>query len=285
MSKRLIVTADDFGMSLEVNEAVEEAHRNGVLTCASLVVAGDAAADAVNRAKRMPGLGVGLHLAVFDARTSTPEPSLMAPHGTDLGVNPVRTGSAIMVLPSGRAAARREFAAQFEAYRKTGLELSYLDGHWHAHQHPIVLAQALEYGLPLGLKALRVPYEPYGFSRRVAKGRGLARARLSHAVFGLPLTLVMRLQAKIAGVAVNDRFFGKIDDGFVDEALLLSLIDNLPDGSTEIGLHPATQTWRGDHCPPPHWQQAEELAALTSPKVREAITRNGIELIRWADLS
>src|SRR5471030_1738174 len=63
----LIVTADDFGMSIPVNEAVEEAHRKGVLTCASLVVAGEAAADAVRRAKRMPGLGVGLHLALLDA--------------------------------------------------------------------------------------------------------------------------------------------------------------------------------------------------------------------------
>ena len=70
MSARLIVTADDFGMSMEVNEAVEEAHRNGILTCASLVVAGDAAEDAVRRAKRLPGLGVGLHLAIFGARAS-----------------------------------------------------------------------------------------------------------------------------------------------------------------------------------------------------------------------
>ena len=70
MSKRLIVTADDFGMSMEVNEAVEEAHREGILTCASLVVAGDAAQDAVKRAKRLPGLGVGLHLAIFGAKAS-----------------------------------------------------------------------------------------------------------------------------------------------------------------------------------------------------------------------
>ena len=284
MTSRLIVTADDFGMSLEVNEAVEEAHRNGILTCASLVVAGDAAEDAIQRAKRMPGLGVGLHLAIFGARASAEGRSIVAPDGKNLGYSPVLAGSAIMVTPGGRKAARREIAAQFEAYAKTGLELGHLDGHWHCHQHPSVLAMALEYGVPLGLKALRVPYEPFGFSRRVAgKSKGLAR--LGHAVFGLPLTSVMRLQARAAGVAVNDTFFGKIDDGFITEELLLSLLAELPEGATELGLHPATATWGGEHCPPAHWQQAGELAALTSTKVRAEIERRGIDLIRWADLA
>ena len=284
MSRRLIVTADDFGMSLEVNEAVEEAHRNGILTCASLVVAGDAAEDAVARARRMPGLGVGLHLAIFGARASAGEPSVLAADGANLDERPVRTGSAIMLLPSGRKAARREIAAQFEAYRKTGLELGHLDGHWHCHQHPIVLAQALEIGVPLGLKALRIPYEPLGFSRRVA-GKRKGGARLGHAIMGMPLMLTMRLAAKAAGVAANDRFFGKTDDGFIGEQLLLSLLDNLPPGVTELGLHPATETWRGAHCPPAHWRQADELAALTSPRVRAAVEQRGIVLQRWADLA
>lgn len=280
----LIVTADDFGMSLEVNEAVEEAHRNGILTCASLVVAGDAAEDAIQRAKRLPNLGVGLHLAIFGARASAQGRSIVAPDGENLGYNPVLAGSAIMVTPGGRKAARREIAAQFEAYRKTGLELGHLDGHWHCHQHPSVLAIALEYGVPLGLKALRVPYESFGFSRRVA-GNSKTGARLGHALFGLPLTTVMRLQARAAGVAVNDTFFGKIDDGFISEDLLLSLFGNLPQGATELGLHPATKTWTGEHCPPAHWRQADELAALTSPKVRAELERRGIALIRWADLA
>jgi chitin disaccharide deacetylase len=284
MTARLIVTADDFGMSLEVNEAVEQAHREGILTCASLVVAGDAAEDAVRRARRMPDLGVGLHLAIFGARASAREASVVAPDGQNLGYSPVAAGSAIMVWPPARAAARREIAAQFEAYRKTGLPLGHLDGHWHAHQHPTVLAQALAIGVPLGLRALRVPYEPFGLSRRVAGGRGKTGARLAHAIAGLPLTLTMRLQAAARGVATNDRFFGKIDDGFIDEALLLRLIEELPPGVTELGLHPATRTWGGAHSPPAHWRQAEELAALTSRRVRAAVERRGVQLIRWADL-
>ena len=88
-----------------------------------------------------------------------------------------------------------------------------------------------------------------------------------------------------AGVSVNDRFFGKTDDGFITEDLLVSLAEHLPTGVTELGLHPATETWSGVHSPPGHWRQADELAALTSPRVREAIERRAITLIRWADLA
>jgi chitin disaccharide deacetylase len=280
--KRLIVTADDFGMSLEVNEAVEQAHREGILTCASLVVAGDAAGDAVARAKRLPGLGVGLHLAIYGARAAASEPSIVAPDGKNLGYNAVTTGIAMMVTAKGRAAARREVAAQFEAYRKTGLQLGHLDGHWHCHQHPALLALAMELGKPLGLKAVRLPYEPFGFSHRVGGDRMLAR--LANAVAHWPLSVEMKRQLRKAGVRGNDRFFGKVDDGFVSERLLLGLAANLPDGVTELGVHPATETWGGEHSPPAHWQQAAELAALTSPAVRAAMGANGVTLSRWADM-
>jgi chitin disaccharide deacetylase len=281
--KRLIVTADDFGMSLEVNEAVEQAHREGILTCASLVVAGDAADDAIARAKRLPGLGVGLHLAIYGARAAAAEPSIVAPDGKNLGYNAVSTGIAMMVTPAGRAAARREVAAQLDAYRKTGLQLGHLDGHWHCHQHPALLSMALELGKPLGLKAVRLPYESFAFSHRVGGDRRLTR--LGNAVAHWPLSLEMKRQLRGAGVRGNDWFFGKVDDGFVSERLLLGLAANLPVGVTEVGVHPATKTWGGEHSPPAHWRQAEELAALISPAVRDAMTANNVSLCRWADLT
>lgn len=283
MNRKLIVTADDFGMSLEVNEAVEEAHRNGILTCASLVVAGDAAEDAISRAKRLPELGVGLHLAMFGAPASAAGPSLLAPDGANLGQNPVVTGIAVMVSPRARKAAEREFAAQFDAYRKTGLPLGHLDGHWHCHQHPAVLAMALRLGKPLGLRAVRIPYEPFGFSRDIGEGTKSV-ARLLHAMSHWPLTRAMRWQVRNAGMAANDRFFGKTDNGAIDENLLHSLVAKLPAGVTELGLHPAAANWRGPHAPPPDWQVAQELAALTSPALRAAIDEHGVTLCRWADL-
>jgi hopanoid biosynthesis associated protein HpnK len=277
------VTADDFGMSLEVNEAVELAHREGVLTCASLVVAGDAAPDAIRRARRMPNLGVGLHLALFGAPAACRAPSPIAPDGSDLGQSPLSTGAAIMLSRRVRAAAAREIAAQFEAYRKSGLSLGHLDGHWHCHEHPAVLAMALEQGKSLGLRAVRIPYEPYSFSRDIADGR-LGPWRLPHAVSHGPLALAMRWRVRNAGLAANDRFFGKNDAGAIDEALLARLIQRLPVGVTELGLHPSVKGWSGPHAPPPHWRPESELAALISPAITSAIADNDVELCRWADL-
>jgi len=279
--KRLIVTADDFGMSLEVNEAVERAHREGILTCASLVVTGAAVDDAIKRARRLPNLGVGLHLALYGAPAAASAPSPIAPDGRNLGSNAALTGAAIMLSPRTRRAARAEIAAQLEGYRRTGLPLGHLDGHWHCHQHPAVLAIALELGKPLGLKAVRVPYEPFGFSRSVAGDGALARA--AHVAGHWPLAQVMWRQVRAAGMIANDRFFGKTDAGQVDEALLVRFAANLPPGLTELGLHPATVTWTGDHGPPADWNQDAELAALTSPEVRAALNAAGVKLCTWED--
>lgn len=283
MTRRLIVTADDFGLSAEVNEAVEQAHREGVLTCASLMVTGPAFADAVRRARRMPGLGVGLHLAIYDAPAAHREPSRIAPDGQALGLDSPVTGAAIMLSSKVRAAARREVQAQFEAYRKTGLALGHFDGHHHCHQHPAILAMGIAAGRSLGLKAVRVPYEPYGFSRRVAGG-GLRPGRVAHVLGHYPLALEMRRQIRAAGLRCNDAFFGKNDAGAVGEDTLLAMVAALPEGVTEAGLHPASSPWSAPHSPPADWRPAEELAALVGPALRAAIASSGVCLIRWADL-
>jgi hopanoid biosynthesis associated protein HpnK len=287
MSRGLIVTADDFGMSVEVNEAVEAAHRNGVLTCASLVVAGDAAEDALRRARRLPGLGVGLHLALFCAPAAaeglTPP---LSPDGRMLGHAQVATGVATMLSPRVRRETAREMAAQFEGYRLSGLALGHLDGHWHCHQHPAVLAMALDMGKAQGLRAVRVPFEGWGFSRGAA-GAGLAPGRLAQALGHWPLAAWMRRQVRRAGMRCNDAFFGKCDAGAIGLELLLGMVDHLPVGVTELGLHPAMPGWSGrdGNAPPADWRQAEEVAALTDPALRARLDARGVRLMRWADLA
>lgn len=269
--RRLIVTADDFGMSVEVNEAVEQAHREGVLTSASLVVTGDAVDDAVRRARRMPGLGVGWHLALFGARAAARGgPSAIAPDGVNLGETPVRTGIAIMLSAGVRRAMAQEVAAQAELYRRTGLACTHLDGHWHCHQHPAVLPVALAAASSLGARAVRVPWEADG-------GQALAH---------WPLAALMRRQARAAGFATNDAFFGKVNAGGVSLARMLAVVAACGDGVSELGLHPALDGWagRGPHAPPAGWRQAEELAALTSPELRAAIAARGVRLCRWDEI-
>src|SRR5262249_36118456 len=129
-------------MSVEVNEAVEEAHRRGVLTSASLVVAGDAAADAVARARRMPELGVGLHVALLHAPAALSReelPDLIDANGRGFGRTSFKTGSKLALFPHVRRQALAEVRAQFELFRKTGLALDHVDGHQHFHQHPWLL--------------------------------------------------------------------------------------------------------------------------------------------------
>lgn len=247
------------------------------------MVTGPAAEDALRRARRMPDLGVGLHLALYDAPAAHPEPSRIAPDGRTLGMDSTGTGIAIMLSSKVRAAARAEIAAQFEAYRKTGLPLGHLDGHWHCHEHPGILALAIAAGRPLGLRAVRVPYEPYGFSRAVAGG-GLQGGRLAHVLGHYPLALAMRRQLRAAGISYNNSFFGKNDAGAVTEPMLAEMIAALPAGVTEAGLHPAQGHWPGPHNLPADWHPANELAALTSRALREALAANEVELIRWADL-
>ncbi|MBV8473575.1 MAG: ChbG/HpnK family deacetylase, partial [Hyphomicrobiales bacterium] len=138
--KRLVVNADDFGLAPEVNEAVERAHRRGVLSAASLMVAAPAASDAVMRARRMPTLSVGLHLVLVEGDPATPAaeiPALVNASGR-LRADLVTYGSAIAFSAAARRQIQREIRAQFEAFRATGLPLDHVNTHQHYHLHPWV---------------------------------------------------------------------------------------------------------------------------------------------------
>ena len=283
-AKSLIITADDFGLSLSVNEAVEEAHRKGVLTCASLVVAGAAAADAVRRATAMPGLGVGLHLALLDAPAalSTAEiPDLIDPATGTLRATPVATGAGIAMVRRVRDQARAEMRAQFELFRKTGLPLDHVDGHWHFHQHPWLAGMIAEMAAEFGVRAVRVPSEPALPSWRAAGRTGLigrGRTAMAHAL----LWRSMRRRFARAGVGANDWYFGLNDTGAMTRERLLGVIANLPDGLSEVGMHPAMTPPTGPHALPAHYRVTDELAALVDPEVAEAC--KAVRMVRFSDM-
>ncbi|MEE8285398.1 MAG: hopanoid biosynthesis-associated protein HpnK, partial [Gammaproteobacteria bacterium] len=139
--KRLIVTADDYGASLPINEAIETAHRDGILTAACLMVGAPMADDAVARARRLPNLRVGLHVVVVRGRpVLTPEriPDLVDGDGR-LDGNLVRAGFRYFFLPRVRRQLAAEIRAQFEAFQATGLALDHANAHNHMHLHPTVL--------------------------------------------------------------------------------------------------------------------------------------------------
>ena len=160
--RRVLLTADDFGLTPSVNEAVERAHRAGVLHAASLMVAGSAAADAVRRARTMPDLQVGLHLVVIEgAAVLWPAeiPDLVDAQGW-FPSRQFRLGFNYAVRPRSRRQLAAEIRAQFAAFAATGLTLAHADAHKHMHLHPTVGRLMLEIGREFGLSRVRVPAEP-----------------------------------------------------------------------------------------------------------------------------
>ena len=285
--RRVIITGDDFGMSVEVNEAVEEAHRRGVLTCASLVVTGDAVDDAIARARRMPELGVGLHVALLHAPAALSKDQiagLMDEDGRGFGRQVWKTGSKIALFPNVRRQALAEIRAQFELFRKTGLALDHVDGHKHFHQHPWLLGTLIAFAPEYGIRAVRLPREPAFRSWHAAGQIGLGR-RLVDVAAHWPLLCLMRHMLRSAGIASNDWFFGKHDGGAVGRSWLLRLLEHLPAGVSEIGLHPASRSWPPPYGPPAHWRVTEELAALVDPEVIVACRRPGLRLAKFSDLT
>jgi chitin disaccharide deacetylase len=262
--RRLIVTADDFGAALEVNDAVEAAHRDGILTAASLMVAGAAAADAVRRARRMPSLRVGLHLVLVEGRPVLPAAAVSHLVNSD---GTLRSDlAALGTLIACSAAARRELAneitAQFEAFQATGLPLDHCNAHKHFHLHPVIGALLTRIGARFGLRATRVPLEPAHVLRRLEPTSPRTPSMLL-----APWALLLRRRARAAGLIAADRVFGLHWSGQMTTERLSGLIRNLPDGLSEIYLHPATGPYDGSA---PGYRYREELAALLSPQAAAA---------------
>ncbi|QNK01183.1 hopanoid biosynthesis-associated protein HpnK [Dyella telluris] len=253
---RLIVTADDFGLHSAVNEAVERGFRDGVLRAASLMVTAPAVADAVARARQLPGLAVGLHLVLADGRSALPAPhipALVDARGY-FGDNMAGDGFRFFFLPHVRRQLAAEIRAQFEAFAATGLPLDHVNAHKHFHLHPTVLSLMLSIGRDFGLRAVRWPAEP-------GSGPWLK-----------PWLALMRYRLRRAGMRTNDRVFGIRHTGGMNEQVLLDVLQHLPDGLNELYLHPATH----DELTPAmaSYRHADELAALLSPRVRQAVAEH-----------
>lgn len=275
--KRLIVTADDFGASVAVNEAVEEAHRHGILTATSLMVAGDAAIDAVERARGLLTLGVGLHVVLVEGRPMLPPeqvPALVDATGmfrTDMA----RMGLTIFAAPSARRQLRAEIEAQFAAFAATGLPLDHVNAHKHFHLHPTIAGTILKVGQRYGMKAARAPIEPAAPLRAIDGTRTGPRIETAWAK-------LVRRRMRRAGMVAPDQVFGLAWSGAMTIERVRGLLDRLPDGLTELYTHPATSAYPGSA---PGYDYPGELAALTDDLAKAAIARNSIALGRFADFT
>src|SRR5262245_25845678 len=277
-TKGLIVTADDYGAAREVNDAVEHTHLHGILTATSLMVAAPAAADAVARARGMPNLRVGLHLVLVEGRPML-SPSLVPDLVDGSGrfrTDMARAGAAMFFRPRVRRQLEAEITAQFDAFRATGLRLDHVNTHKHFHLHPTIAGLILKIGSTHGMEAMRVPLEPRAVLTAAEPGASVPPAYVTG-----PWAAWLRRRLRRAGLLIPDAVFGLAWSGAMTAARLRGLITHLPEGLSEVYLHPATAG--GFEGAAPGYRYAEELAALTDPGVAAAARDPPIRLGGFAD--
>ncbi len=287
--RRLIINADDFGLTQGVNRAIAEAHTRGVVTSATLMSGGAEFEDAVRTAKALPSLGVGCHVVLIDGAPLAPSDQVktLVKKKTD-GQTAFRhslPGFAISAL-TGRLSEseiEREAAAQIRKLQNAGVALTHLDTHKHTHMFRRVLRPLLRAAKNCGVRAVRNPFEPVRIS---SLGSGL---KMSQRALEIQTLRVLcgdfNTAVRDMELATTDGSIGVAATGSLDQPLLERLLENLPGGTWEFVCHPgyndAALLAAGTRL---RQSRAVELELLTSAATRAALERYGINLITYRDL-
>ena len=271
-TRRLIVNADDFGRSASINEAVIRAHRDGILTTASLMVNEPDCAAAVQLAKANPRLGVGLHLTLLMGHAALPPSKIsgLVNERGEFSNAPVATGARYFFRRELRAQLRAEIHAQFARFHATGLTLDHVNGHLHMHLHPVVFSLLMEDAATLGITRLRLTCEPFWMDVPLAAGNRLYRA--SHAMIYFCLSWNAQTRLRQNKIRYTQRVFGLLQNARVNEDYISKLLPILPPGDSELYSHPSLDEFR------------HEFDALVSPRVKALVASGNIQLIRYQDL-
>jgi chitin disaccharide deacetylase len=241
------------------------------------MVAGAAAADAVARARRLPSLRVGLHLVLVEGRPVLPAcavPRLVDRRGA-FRSDMAALGAAISCSTQARRELAAEITAQFAAFRATGLHLDHCNAHKHYHLHPVIGRLMVQIGGRFGLRAARVPLEPLRVLRAIEPKTPRAAALLT-----APFALLLRRRIRAAGLLAADQVFGLQWSGGMTQGRLSGLLRNLPDGLSEIYLHPASGSYAGAA---PGYRYREEFDALMAGEVAAACRDASLRLGGFGD--
>jgi hopanoid biosynthesis associated protein HpnK len=277
--KQVILNADDFGRTASINAVVMRAHREGVLTSASLMVTGAAAAEAAALARQEPALAVGLHLVLVGGQAALPPADI--PHLVDSSGrfpdDPATAGLRYAFSAAARRELAQELEAQFERFAATRLPLSHVDSHMHLHMHPVLLPLVLSLVEQYGACGLRVPRDNLRLGLRYSQ-RMLATKTGWALVFALLARSALR-HLRQHPIRVVDRVYGLFQTGRMEEAYVLKVLRQLDVPSAELYFHPDSAAQSEPLGPNPG-----DLATLLSPAVRQVIEEQGLRLATYCSL-
>ena len=288
--RRLIINADDFGLTVGVNRAIVEARHRGVVTSATVMANSSALEDAAAHA-RQAGLSIGCHVVLIDGvPLLAPQhvSSLVVADGMSARFRDGWLGFAARALR--RRFSDNQIAAEVEAQirklQKHGLQVTHVDSHKHVHLLPPVLAPMLRAAKACGVRAVRNPFAPI---KPLGMAHLLRRPRLwsRHTEVNLLRRFSRKFRQTVAeaGLITTDGTFGIVATGALDEQLFAAIVGSLPEGTWELVCHPgycdddlrSVRTRLRE-------SREQELRVLTSAAARQAIEAAGIELISYADL-
>ena len=278
--KKIIVNADDFGRHELINRAVERAFNAGLLKSATLMAGGIAFDDAVNVAKKISGLGVGIHFTLANGNPVLPPeeiPTLVTADGTFHG-DYIKFLKRYLSGKISLSEVRSELAAQLEKISRTGLTLTHFDSHQHLHHVPGIIEIVLQLANAAGINSMRVADTKLFDGELDSLGKFFGRLGLGS------LAKLAAYMAHKKNFATPEHFAGIVAGESVSENFLLKLIENLREGTTEVMLHPGVDNKiLRDFC---SWEHdfEEELKAVTSPKVLNLLAEKNISAINFSDL-
>jgi len=292
MMKRLIVNADDFGLTAKINQAIMEAHHDGLITSTSLLANGEAFASAAALSPRAPRLGVGIHLNLTEGKPVAPAssvPTLLNSQGV-FARKPAGLWRAIIL---GRVRAidiERELHAQIEKVLAAGIVPTHLDSHKHVHALPGLGRMSLKLARQYGIRAIRCVAEQWsGFGyllRRFPRSRVTIFHQSLNSLALSALSGGWRRRIRRTSVVGVEHFYGITATGFLDEELLREILRHLPDGTSELMCHPGFVDQALRQTPTRLLKQREiESQALTRPGIRLLAKDLGIDLINYGDLA
>jgi hopanoid biosynthesis associated protein HpnK len=289
--KKLIVNADDFGLTEGVNRAILDGHKNGIITSTTLMANGLAFDSAVAASSTAPGLGVGVHLNLTQGRPVTPAAQVPSIVTSDGSFFPSPGNLAWQIL-SRRAKVgdiETELRSQIEKVASAGIRITHLDSHKHIHLLPPLFSVVVKLAREYRIDCIRCPIEPasnaIGPLLSVRSGWTL-KAR--QCLLGRGLSTLAALQVnKVAdaGLYRVEHFYGLSQTGFLDAAILRHLLRELPVGTSEIMCHPGYVDQALLGTPTRLRAQREtEFEALTNADIGELVAKMGIELISYDKL-